>query len=288
MVEVGGGLRLYRAGGDDILDGYAEDDQCAGGRGQLLSPWPNRLAGGRFAFGGVSYQAPLSEADKGNAIHGLVRWANWSPPPGAAPEGGVSLSYRLHPQPGWGWTLDLRVDHRLDAERGLEVRTSVTNVSDRPCPIGIGWHPYVRTDVDRTRLTVPAGTVYDSDDRGLPTGRRPVEGTDLDFRAGRVIGRARLDRCFTGLERDADGRVVVTVERHDGRVIRWWADRAFSHVMVFTGDTLADESRRRHGLAVEPMTCAPDMLNSGDGMHILEPGSTFDATWGIDPFSPAG
>ena len=34
-------------------------------------------------------------------------------------------------------------------------------------------------------------------------------------------------------------------------------DEAFGHVVVFTGDTLATE-RRRRGLAIEPMTCAPD------------------------------
>jgi aldose 1-epimerase len=34
-------------------------------------------------------------------------------------------------------------------------------------------------------------------------------------------------------------------------------DEAYAFVRVFTGDTLAP-GRRRRGLAVEPMTCAPD------------------------------
>jgi aldose 1-epimerase len=64
-------------------------------------------------------------------------------------------------------------------------------------------------------------------------------------------------------------------------------DRAYTHLMIFSGDTLGDAARRRRGLAVEPMTCAPDMLRSGDGRLILEPGQTFAAAWGLQTFSLA-
>jgi aldose 1-epimerase len=290
-VEVGGGLRLYRAGGVDVLDGYDEQEMAAGGRGQVLAPWPNRLAGGRYTWQGRTLQVPITEVESGNAIHGLVRWANWTVPDTTpqpwgpqTPPDSTQLSYRLHPQPGWPWTLDLRVTYRLAAEHGLEVRTTITNVSDEPCPIGLGWHPYIRTNVDSTRLTVPAATAYDADERGLPTGRRPVEGTELDFTAGREIGPARLDVAYTDLERDGHGRATVVVEPAEGPPISIWVDRQYTHLMVFSGDTLADSARRRQGIAIEPMTGAPDMLNSGDGLVRLEPGCSFEANWGIDPF----
>jgi aldose 1-epimerase len=57
-------------------------------------------------------------------------------------------------------------------------------------------------------------------------------------------------------------------------------DEAFPFAMVFTGDTLAPD-RRRRGLAVEPMTCAADALNSGDGLVVLAPGERFTGRWGI-------
>jgi aldose 1-epimerase len=50
--------------------------------------------------------------------------------------------------------------------------------------------------------------------------------------------------------------------------------------MVFTGDHPAVE---RRGLAVEPMTCAPNAFRSGDGLRRLEPGASFTASWGIAP-----
>jgi aldose 1-epimerase len=58
----------------------------------------------------------------------------------------------------------------------------------------------------------------------------------------------------------------------------------FTHLMVYTGDTLADASRRRRGLAIEPMTCAPDMLRNRDGMLVLDEGSALEARWGIEFF----
>ena len=53
--------------------------------------------------------------------------------------------------------------------------------------------------------------------------------------------------------------------------------------MVFTGDALPEPERRRQGLAVEPMTCAPNAFNSGDGLLTLAPGETFRGQWGIEP-----
>jgi aldose 1-epimerase len=302
VVEVGGGIRTYRAPGRDgrrrdVIDGYGADEMASGGRGQLLAPWPNRLAAGRFEWAGTSLQTAITEVETGNAIHGLVRWCNWtlpepetvrSPYTPATPVDATSLSYRLHPQPGWPWTLDLRVTYRLIPDHGLEVRTSVTNRAEQPCPVGIGWHPYLTAPgsfVDDCHLTVPAGTAYRADERGIPVERFGVTGTDFDFTTSRPIGPARLDVAFTDLHRDDDGRTRVVVAGPDDDGVCLWLDRNYTHLMVYTGDTLADPGRRRRGLAVEPMTGAPDLLNNGDGRRVLEPDATFDAVWGIESFS---
>lgn len=290
-VEVGGGLRTYRAGGREVLDGYDEAEMCAGGRGQLLAPWPNRLAGGAYTWAGTRRQTALTEPEAHNAIHGLARWANWSVPDAtpqpwtpATPPDTTQVNYRLHPQPGWPWTLDFRVTYRLVPDQGLEVRTSVTNVSAEECPVGFGWHPYLKAAVDGATLTVPADTTYETDERGIPTGRRPVAGTDVDFRSPRLIGPAKLDVAFTDLARDDHGRAEVVLQPAGSDPYTLWVDENYTHLMIFTGDTLSDESRRRQGLAIEPMTGAADMLNNHDGLRTLEPGGTFEATWGVNPF----
>jgi aldose 1-epimerase len=50
VVEVGGGLRSYSAGGQELVDGYSADEMSSSGRGQVLIPWPNRLQDGNYEF----------------------------------------------------------------------------------------------------------------------------------------------------------------------------------------------------------------------------------------------
>ena len=78
VVEVGGGLRAYSAGGRELLDAYPADGQITSGRGQVLIPWPNRIEDGAYEFDGRQQQLALDELAARNAIHGLVRWAGWS------------------------------------------------------------------------------------------------------------------------------------------------------------------------------------------------------------------
>jgi aldose 1-epimerase len=274
VVEVGGGIRNYRAGGVDILDGYAEEEMCDGGRGQLLAPWPNRLQDGVFEWAGQQLQTSLSEPENHNAIHGLVRWSAWRAAGTASDR--VRLEHRLHPQPGWPWTLDFAVEYQL-GDRGLTVRTVVENPGDVPCPLGVGWHPYISGPVGEMVLTVPAQAAYISDERGLPIRSFTVEGTKMDFRSGRdVVTESRLDNAFTGLQPDSDGRAVVDVALRD-RSVKLWMDEHYTHVMIYRPDG-------GHSLAVEPMTCAPNMLKTGDGLIVLKAGATFDATWGLETF----
>ena len=64
IVEVGGGLRAYEAGGRQLLDGYAADEMCTSGRGQVLIPWPNRVRDGTYEFDGRSNQLALTEPER--------------------------------------------------------------------------------------------------------------------------------------------------------------------------------------------------------------------------------
>ncbi|HEX5172904.1 MAG TPA: hypothetical protein VFV91_02010 [Gaiellaceae bacterium] len=192
VVEVGGGIREW----DGVLLGYAEDEMCSSGRGQVLAPWPNRLAGGRYEWDGRELQLPVNEPASGSAIHGLVRWAGWRAV--AREPARVALEHVLHPQPGYPFALRLLVDYRL-AEPGLTVRTEAENVGAQACPFGAGHHPYVLA----------------------PTGR--VDDLALD---GELIGDQRLDetRYRPGGWRVEVGEATV------------WADESWPWLQVFTGD----------------------------------------------------
>lgn len=283
VAEVGATLRTYTVGERAVVEGFAADAMSTAGRGQILAPWPNRLAGGSYRFGGQLLQLPLTEPHAGNAIHGLVRFANWTVAEAAAAK--VVMAHRLHPQPGYPFLLDLRVTYTL-GDGGLSVRIEAANGGNGPCPFGAGAHPYLRVGdggVDGIVLRAPAATWYEADAQGIPVARRAVDGTAYDFRDPRPIGSTVLDTAFTDLERGPDGRAVVDVaDRPGGERVRVWLDPGFPYLMLFSADTLRDDERRR-SLAIEPMTCPPNAFRTGDGLLVLEPGERFRADWGIAP-----
>jgi aldose 1-epimerase len=130
---------------------------------------------------------------------------------------------------------------------------------------------------------VPAARRLVTDERGLPVGAAGVRDTAFDFNVSRPIGSARLDTAFCDLVRDDDGRARVTLDAPDGhRGVTLWMDERFTHVMVYTGDTLPEREQRR-AVAVEPMTCPPDALRSGTDVVVLRPGARWTGTWGIEP-----
>jgi aldose 1-epimerase len=280
--EVGGGIRLFTSRGRDLLDGYPAGQPSTSGRGQVLIPWPNRLEDGSYEFDGQRHQLDLNEPENGNAIHGLVRWEPWTVAEREPHR--VVMTHALSPQPGYPFTLELRIEYAL-AMDGLTVRTTATNVGESACPYGSGFHPYLTVGtetVDSVILHLPAGTVVGADERGLPLAAAPVEGTEYDFRRPRPIGSTRLDHAFTDLVREEDGIARVALGGLlPGSGLDLWVDEAHGYLQVFSGDPLPDVNRR--SLAVEPMTCPANAFRTGEGLIRLEPGTSVTSAWGISP-----
>ena len=265
VCEVGATLRAYTVGQAAVLDGFAADEWSHSGRGQVLAPWPNRLADGRYEYNGVRAQAALDEPERRNAIHGLVRWMPWTLQ--TRHQNQLSLRLQLHPSPGYPFSLLLELEYHVGRE-GLTVTTRAQSLEEGPIPFGIGFHPYLTAGpetVDGAILQVPARHTLDMDERGLPTGAlTPVEGTDRDFTTARFVGPAVLDTAYTTLERGADGLARATLDAPGGvNGATLWVDEAFPYLMVYTGDTLGEVQRRRRAVALEPMTCPPTRCAPG-------------------------
>src|ERR1700753_2460896 len=116
IVEVGAGLRRYTFRGIDVTVPYGEDVLPPKGDGGVLVPWPNRLRGGQYTFAGQAYQLALTEAAQRQAIHGLARWARWTPLTIEADS--VTLGIDLVPQIGWLFEVRVEVTYRLHPEDG--------------------------------------------------------------------------------------------------------------------------------------------------------------------------
>jgi aldose 1-epimerase len=285
VTELGAGLRELRHRERPLIAGYEPDELPPAGAGQLLAPWPNRVDGGRYAFGGTEFQLALTEPGHGNAIHGLTRWTAWTL------VGHDASSVRLRSVPhgyqGYPFGLEIDAEYRLDPEAGLHVAITAANRGRGPAPYGTGSHPYLTAGtgpVDDWELTLPAASWLPMNDRGIPSGPpAAVDGTPYDFRKPRTIGNTRLDHALTGLDRDRDGRARVHLAVGGGTEtgVRLWAGEGYRWLQVFTGDPLGPDLRRR-ALAVEPMTCPPNAFVTGDDLLVLEPGEAVTHTWGLE------
>ena len=281
VTECGAGLRTLSYDGHPLVVGFAVDEQCSWGRGQLLLPWPNRVRDGRYTFGGQDLQLPLTEVARGHASHGLTRWESWSIRGRTAAS--VSLGYRLMSRSGYPWTLDLTATYALSGD-GLAVAVTAVNQGSTPAPYAAGAHPYLTAgsgDLDPWQLQLPATTALVTDDRLIPTGAVEVVGTPLDFRAPRPIGDQVVDTAFGGLDRDADGWAEVRLRGEREVVLRM--DRHHRWVQAFTGPP-----GRRDGLALEPMTAPPNAFATGADLLVLEPGEPLRVRWALGLAYPDG
>jgi len=291
VTELGAGLRELAFHGQPVIAGHEPDELPPAGAGELLAPWPNRVDGGRYAFGGTEHQLALTEPARANAIHGLTRWMAWTLVRRDA--GAVLLRSAPHGQQGYPFSLEIEAEYRLDPGTGLQVTVTARNRGSHSAPYGSGSHPYltVRTpSVDGCELTLPAEFWLPLDDRGIPSAPpEPVKGTEYDFRQPRAIGATRLDHALTGLSRGGDGRAWAylaadgAADGEAGPRVGLWAGEGYRWLQVFTADPLGPD-RRRRAVAIEPMTCPPNAFVTGDDLIVLEPGDTVTHTWGIQAF----
>lgn len=283
VTRVGATLRSYTVDGDDVIDGFGLDERATDGRGQVLAPWPNRLTDGRYVYGGHDCQAPLNEPSRHDAIHGLVRWLDWAPV--AHDPASVTLACALRPQPGYEWQLDLEITYALDGA-GLTVTLRAVNSDGERAPFGVGFHPYLTVgaaSIDGLDLSVPATRYLDPHGPGAP-GMAPVDRTELDFTRARPLGATELDAAYGELTRGDDGRATARLsDPIGGRSVELWVDEGYRYLMVYTADQVGAQARRRTAVAVEPMTCPPDAFRSGVDLIELDPGESWQGSWGLRP-----
>jgi aldose 1-epimerase len=279
VTEVGAGLRAFEADGRSYVETFDVGVRPPRGAGNVLVPWPNRTGAGRWVWNGEPQQLALTEPAAGNAIHGLLRHSLYRP--GERVADAITLHAVVAPQPGWPVPLDTSVRYAVGPD-GLAVTHTVRNVGADPVPFGVGAHPYLRAGDDATDdcvLTLAAESTLPLDG-GLPAGPPHRVAGDLDFRSGRPLRGQELDHAF-GDCAPPDGDSVVR-HRLTGPTagVEMWADPDFGWVQVFTP---ADHPGRGRAVAVEPMTCPPDALNSGTGLLTVGPGDMWSGSWGLRP-----
>ncbi|MCU1545331.1 MAG: hypothetical protein JWP30_431 [Homoserinimonas sp.] len=278
ITELAAGLRSLSIDGVDITEPYADHSSPPFADGIVLVPWPNRVKDGIWMLEGEKQQLDLTEVDRHNAIHGLLR--NTAYRVVEQSEDALTLAATVFPQHGYPFLLDTTVRYEL-LEDGLRVTHGIVNQGDKIAPVAIGVHPFFRigdVSVGALTLSINATSRFETDARLNPTGEVPVDGTNFDLRGGRSVGGLELDHAFSGLTPE-DGVIRHRLCAPDGRSLQLWQDAEFPYVQVFT--TREFPNADGIAIAIEPMTAPPNALNSGEGLRWLRPGESWSVSWGV-------
>lgn len=278
VTTVAAGLRALSLDGIELVPTFGEDRTPPAAAGIVLAPWPNRIRDGRWSHDGVDHQLAITEPALGNAIHGLLRFTEYRVV--AQDRDSVTLEATIFPQTGYPFLIETAVHYELVSD-GLRVTHRLENVGAEAAPVALGTHPYVKiggVPTAELELRIEADSHIEVDERKLPTGEVPVDGTPWDLRDGRRVAELSLDDAFGELASDEDGVIEHVLTAPDGRSVAVWADDDFAYVQAYTTDRFPGEEL---AIAIEPMTAPAEAFNSGRGLRWLGPGEQWELSWGI-------
>ncbi len=188
----------------------------------FVGPWANRLDEQAFYANGTRYAFDMNLGNVRGAIpiHGfLTTNDHWQAIEVRADADSAWATSRLafFRQPEWlkQWPFahTIEMSYRLH-DGALEVRTMITNMSDEPMPVAIGFHPYFQlTDSSRDEWTLSVGarTHWRLGPEKIPTGEtEPIERL-FKTPAAVALRDYVLDDVFGDLVRDARGRATISV-----------------------------------------------------------------------------
>lgn len=288
-------------GYDNIAD-YVDQPQYFG---SVVGRFANRLAAGRFAIDGKTYQTPVNNGE--NSLHGgtagfdKAMWDIVSVEDG--PAASVTLSY-VSPdgEMGYPGTMTVHATYSLDEKNNLTIEYTAT--TDATTIVNITNHAYWNLSGEGSAngamghvLTIPAETFLPTDAGAIPTGEfRPVEGTVFDFRQPRAVGErvrdASDEQMVFGRGYDHNwviGRQVIdgqqlmakVADPASGRGFELWSNQP--GVQFYSGNFFDGSShgkskkiyRMGDAIVLEPQNF-PDAPNQeGFPSARLEPGETY-------------
>lgn len=276
IVTVGAGLAGLRYRGHELIVSHVVNECPPGYLGKVLMPWPNRVAGGSYSWKGSSYDLPVDEPAFGTALHGFVAFQEWEI--AEADSSSVLLRTLIAARYSYPWALLAHARYSLDADAGLTVELSATNISEGTAPYGVGFHPYLAVDglpADELELENPASIIYEADASMIPVAAHDVASFGLDFRSPTIIGASQLDHAFAGLP---EGTWAATLrDPASGVGVSLSSDARW--LQVYSADYID-----RVGVAVEPMSCPPNAFNSGTDVIALNAGETHTLSARISGF----
>lgn len=235
----------------------------------LLFPFPNRLKEGTFTFEGKTFQFPMNDFGRPNALHGLLYDQTFELIHQLENELGLICRYDgsldYYPFP---FQIELKYTLTLGS---LSIQVDITNTGTSIMPCAFGWHPYFNLPEkgDLGTLQLVNVSLVEVDDAMIPTGKSTPYRTleePID------ISELALDSCFRATEKQ--DRYVTRLIYPDQSVLEVWQDENHPFTQIYTPDD-------RRTIAIEPMTSNINALNNGDGLSLIRPQESLHLSFGV-------
>jgi len=212
---------------DDVVLGYADLEGYLHGAsyfGATIGRYANRLGGASFVLDGVRHSLIANEGR--NQLHGGARGFDkvvWSSAPFTDERGtGVCFRY-LSPDGDQGYPGELGVEVAYLLTDENELIIDYRAVTDEPTVVNLTHHSYFNlggqgadTILDH-EMMINADLFVPVSEELIPTGEiSRVEGTPMDFREARAIGK-RIDADFEQLKRGRGYDHCWILRKHDPR-----------------------------------------------------------------------
>lgn len=277
----GGALHGLTFEGENLIEPHSSPNLYFGA---ILVPWANRIDKGRFYFAGQSFQAPINEVARSNALHGLVAHKTWSVI--SVGHNSIILATEILPSNAYPAKLRIKVEY-LVTEQGLDWRILVDNIGESSGPLSLSIHPYLiapgAESVNDFFLSMPVSEVMLVDSRHLlPTEIVSLDAMDWQFNKKRQIKDRKIDNAFR-IDKNLPRRVEVTSESGWGTFMEF--DENANWIQIHTADRDGGAFARK-SLAVEPMTAPPDAFNSKIDLVYLAPLEKLEMSWRIGVILP--
>ncbi|EFA23790.1 aldose 1-epimerase [Bifidobacterium gallicum DSM 20093 = LMG 11596] len=281
VTQLGATLRALTYQGEDVIESTGADDIVSCCQGQLLVPFPNRIANATYEFDGCEYVLPIDEHERHTAIHGYGYRAFWTLIDLREDE--VTLQWRVPNMEGYPFDLVVNTTYRLDDD-GIHIRVCATNHGQNTAPWALGIHPWISNgkhhygdaiDADNAACTlqIPAASHVCVDNNLIPTGVESVDGTKFDFREGLALTQQPYDDALTDVAHDESGWTSALFTRPDGMVVRVAGDETITSFQVCTG-TGFPPPKHPAGVAIEPQTAYANAFNTKRDLIAIEAGQT--------------
>lgn len=251
----------------NTIDGFADKSDFDSSndtsfKSNILFPYPNRVKGGKYKFENIDYQFNINFPQENNSIHGFVfnKIFEVIETFSSSDKALIRLKFLSSGDEGFPFPFSIMVSYTF-SESGLDIETEIENTGTSNFPFGFGWHHYFRLndDIDKLKLSFPSKSILEVDTNMIPTGNK----NDYNlFNNAQFIDSTNLDNCFY---LGKSGNVSISLRSLNNDTFQMKFDsNVFPYLQVYTPPA-------RTTIAIEPMTCAPDVFNNEFGLIILEP-----------------